>query len=162
MTRPEWPQPSSEDPELELPDQAVLLIDDQASIASYYARVLSLKGFTAIICGSPQSALAKIKQSSRKPVAIVLDIMMPPGQTYGARETDDGLKTGVLLYRDLRPLCPDVPFFVLTNIGDKDILDNFKNEDNVEVLNKLDWTPRALADYVAGKVGPGPSRADEH
>jgi CheY-like chemotaxis protein len=151
-------QPEGKGDPYEFPPRAVLLIDDQKLPMEYYQRALLAKGFTPVLCDGPDCALQKVRSATNKPVAVVLDVMMPPGKSTGSR-TDDGLTTGVLLYQDLKPYCEAIPILVLTNMTEPSILSLFRN-DSCVVLSKLDYTPLRLANKLSELLDhPRPAQA---
>ena len=72
---------------------------------------------------------------------------MPPGQTYGHhKDVEDGLKTGVFLYRDLRRLLPRVPMIVLANMLAPETL--FEREPLLETYEMVNVLPYELVEIV--------------
>ncbi len=101
----------------------VLLIDDEINPMQYYVRALKMEGFDVVQLTTADEALEYITNSrNRKPDIIVLDIMLPPGKYENNPDSDQGLRTGILLYPDLKELCVNIPFIVLTNVTNPETL----------------------------------------
>jgi CheY-like chemotaxis protein len=130
----------------------VLVIDDNQLPTVYYVRDLEQQGFEVKHFFEPDTALAFAKKERAGIVAVLLDIMMPPGKKYQQQDTNEGLRTGVLLYPDLRRLLPDVPVIVLTNVTDEQTLGQFREGPLLKVAQKLDYPPFELAQLVSEVV----------
>lgn len=133
-------------------EKLVLLIDDDNLPMNYYVKALEHEGFRVNHCFNPDSALDFAREETSTIDAIILDIMMPPGQRYRSENTNEGLRTGVLLLKDLRNYCPDVAVVVLTNITKLSTLNEFKGQHSVEVVQKMDCTPFRLVEIVRKMV----------
>lgn len=125
----------------------VLLVDDETLPPELYVRALQRVGFHVKREFDPDNALAFAKGSGYRITAIILDMMMPPG-SYGNPRTEEGLTTGVLLYADLRQLCPDIPIIVTTNTANQETLQQFSPMPMLRVVQKIDYTPRDMADLL--------------
>ena len=64
---------------------------------------------------------------------VVMDIILPPGQSYG-HETNDGMKTGVLLYRDIRFIRSDVPIIIFSTSSEKEMEKMFPEGERPQYL----------------------------
>ena len=82
----------------------VLMIDDDEWPTKFYETALERRNFKVERCTDPDAGYEFAKENNENLKAIVLDMMMPPGERYRDHDTDDGLKTGLLLYRDLKSL----------------------------------------------------------
>jgi len=94
----------------------VTLIDDNAweHVASKLKGMFALSDLDLDVISSVDAARAVLlDQHSRCPADIfVVDVMMPPGETYKHEETHDGLITGLYLARDIRARFPVVPIIL--------------------------------------------------
>ena len=126
----------------------VLLIDDDRLPMKYYVMAFQQEGFKVKQCLEPDSALDYVQKKGSEIDAIILDIMMPPGETYKNEDTNEGLITGVFLLKGLRKCCPAVPVVVLTNVKNPDTLNEFKDEDLVKVVQKMECPPFELVELV--------------
>jgi CheY-like chemotaxis protein len=116
---------------------------------NYYLRAFRLKDFDVRQYFDPDSAIEYITQKKPHIEAIILDIMMLPGKKYSNEDTDNGLRTGVLLYKDLRTHYPNIPIVFLTNVSNPEI-PTLPNEtvDTLEVVQKIDYPPFELVELV--------------
>lgn len=126
----------------------VLLVDDDRLPMRYYVRALEQKGFTVRHCLEPDSALEFVTRNASEIAAVVLDIMMPPGNKYKTQDTNEGLATGGFLLEDIRAHCPNAPVVVLTNVKNPETLAKFQQGPFLQVVQKMDHPPFELADLV--------------
>ncbi len=127
----------------------ILLIDDEKLPMDYYIRAFKMKKFEVKQCFDPDSAIEYARQNKPRPKAIILDIMMSPGKKYTNEDTDNGLKTGILLYKDLRDYYPQVPIIFLTNVSSPQI-PRLASEttETLAVIQKIDYPPFELVERV--------------
>jgi CheY-like chemotaxis protein len=121
---------------------------------SYYCKALQQRGYAVKHCLDPDSALEYAKSNRFRIGIIILDIMMPPGEAYSHKDTNEGLLTGVFLFDDLRKYCEDVPVVVLTNVRNAATLNNLSGKSGTMVLQKKDCPPFELAELVAHLITP--------
>ena len=130
----------------------VLVVDDDELPMMFYREALKRQGYDVHQCRDPDSTLEFARQKAPAIAAIVLDIMMDPGVVYSNQNTNQGLRTGVLLYRDLRQVCPDVPVVVLTNVVDTETLREFEGQQAVRVIQKIDCPPLEFASLLSSMI----------
>lgn len=130
----------------------VMFVDDQLEPMRLYILQLQEAGFEVVACSGPDEALAKAGELGARIDAIVLDIMMPPGKTYGDEESERGMRTGVLLCRQLREQLPLVPILVLTNAVDPAVVGAFDEGTFLRVLRKLRSGPVNLTEQVRNLI----------
>src|SRR5687768_13117941 len=99
---------------------SIILIDDERLPMDYYVRAFKLQNYEIKQFFGPDTVFEYVRHKKPHPDAIILDIMMLPGNKYINEDTDDGLQTGILLYKDLRRYYPTVPIIFLTNVSDPD------------------------------------------
>ena len=126
----------------------ILLIDDDKLVMQFYVRALELDKFTVRHCLGPDEAFAFIEKEKPQLVAAVVDIMMLPQKRYCDADTDNGLKTGLFVYQDLRAEYPDTPIIILTNVSNQVTLDNFEEGPLLKVVQKLELPPFGLARLI--------------
>jgi CheY-like chemotaxis protein len=124
---------------------SVLIIDDDKLSMKYYRTALETEGFEVAQVCDPDGAIKYLSsEQNRRPDVIVLDIMLPTGDRYfGKPESWEGLRTGILLYPEIKTQCPKVPIVVLTNVANPDIVAALPP--GVRVYNKTDIAPFDLA-----------------
>lgn len=122
----------------------ILLIDDEKAPMKYYIRALRQKNFDVKQCFKPEDAFQYLENSKSPPLVTILDIMMLPGEKYANEDTDDGLKTGLFVLRDLQKMYPTMPIIVLTNVNDSDTLNFIEEGPHIKVALKLVYPPFEL------------------
>ena len=141
-------------------EKLILLIDDDRLPMQFYVKALQLKSFKVKQCFEPDSTLDFVGKKASQINAIILDIMLPPGKTYEHEDTNEGLRTGVFLLKDIRKYCPNTPVVVLTNVKNPETLSEFREKSLVEVVQKKDCPPFELAKIVDEMLGKGRQKLD--
>jgi len=136
----------------------VLLVDDEIAPGAipgegnymwYYAEALREAGFDVVEAVGPDAALETLDRTPDPFCIIILDIMMPPGKAFAETDTQQGLRTGLLLLDKITVLCPQVPVLVLTNVNNAKTVGELRGRPDVKaVLFKPDYTPYMLVDEV--------------
>jgi CheY-like chemotaxis protein len=83
-----------------------------------------------------------IKEAEGPWSGAVLDIMMPPGKLVAG--SPDGMRTGWYVFKELRKLQPGLPVIVITNLGEEEVKDWFRDDTNVKVFDKVLVLPDEL------------------
>lgn len=126
-----------------------LLIDDDFAVTRLYIWELEREGYDVQHVRDPDEAWGAVTEDGSGISVFIVDVMMYSGERYKKVNTENGLRTGVLLYQDIHSLYPDVPVIVLTNLENKRILAEFKGDRDVPVLQKLDYTPYDFAKFTS-------------
>lgn len=131
----------------------VLLIDDDKESMKYYEMAMRLDGYDIGRAMNPDEAMEYVTHHP-EPDIVILDIMLPPGDLFAENpECDQGLRTGILLYPELRQHYGKVPFIVLTNLRNPDTIRDFSEiAPNVPVHQKIDTPPQKLLDMLRKMV----------
>jgi CheY-like chemotaxis protein len=129
-----------------------LVIDDDNWSMKFYVKLLQKSGVNVIRCFSIDETFNTIPKLNLSIAAIIIDFMMPPGDRYKTENTNNGLFSGMFLYNDIHKVFPKAFIFVLTNLGEQDCIRQFKIDNNVEILQKLDYPPKELVDYVLAHI----------
>jgi CheY-like chemotaxis protein len=124
----------------------VLLIDDDVFPMQYHVEAMKKCGLAVCQCTEPDSAIDTLARKGPQILAIILDIMMPTGKTYEKQDTNEGMKTGVFLLRDIKARWPHIPVIVLTNVMNPGTLAECKAElkDYDSLMQKMDCPPFEL------------------
>ena len=145
----------------------VLMIDDDEWPTKLYETALVRRDFKVKRCTDADTAYEFAKENNEALLAIVLDIMMSPGERYKNRDTDDGLKTGLLLYEDFKSFIkPNLPIVVLTNVSNRETLKMLPEGESLRIAEKMDVPPLELALLIeemieqSGEDSPRRSRRD--
>ncbi len=94
-----------------------LFVDDREDATRIYRHALEQRGFQVEYCDNVDAALETAERLADQIRAVVLDVVMPPGQAYERVDRQHGYDsqhTGRLLYEDLSRRCPDAAFVILT------------------------------------------------
>lgn len=127
----------------------IMFVDDEAWRNEAYVLELKYAGYQVEYVREADAAWQCFEQNQEDIQAVVLDILMAPGKRYGDRtEAYGGLRTGVLLFRDMRANRPDLPAVFLTNLRYDQMAEDLASERNVLFLRKLDYLPSALPERL--------------
>lgn len=126
----------------------ILFIDDEKRYMENYVDELQRAGFTVDFRTDVDSGLAFLNQNKDRIRLLVLDLMMPPGNSFKNENTEMGLRTGVRFYENVRMESPDLMVVVLTNVSDQRIMERFENEQHCHFLRKEDYLPFEFAEEV--------------
>ena len=124
----------------------ILMIDDDKLPMEYYFRSLEKNNFEVKFFIRPDDAFKYIDNEKPHIDGVILDIMLPPGERYKNKKTNQGLLTGVFVLRDLRDY-PDysrTPIVVLTNVRNPKTLAKFEESDFLKIAFKPDYPPKKL------------------
>lgn len=105
----------------------ILFIDDEERIMDSYKLELEMVGYAVVLENDVNAALRTFQAKLGEISLVILDIMMPPGK-LSETETDGGLRTGLQLYREIREKSPDLPIMIFTNVSDKGVEKQFRDE----------------------------------
>jgi DNA-binding response OmpR family regulator len=130
----------------------VILVDDDMIATSFYVRALERSGFAVKQFFGPDTAFEYIDDKNPEVAAIIMDIMMLPGNRYTSVDTKDGLRTGVFMARDFREFYPQVPIIVLTNVSNQETLRLFDESSLLKVVQKLEYPPFELVQLVKDMI----------
>ncbi|GMU66653.1 MAG: hypothetical protein AMXMBFR36_29270 [Acidobacteriota bacterium] len=130
--------------------QTILFVDDDGYGASVYVHALEAIGFVVKFASDVETALEWGEDDSF--AAIVIDIMMPPGEFFTQLETAGGYKTGIALGREMRDRHPETPLFALTNSREADVESWYSVQPEYGYFFKGDYTPEEFATVVKNKV----------
>ncbi len=131
----------------------ILVIDDEKREMDSYVGELKLRGYDVRFEKNVDDALDFFEKPEGKIDLVVLDIMMPPGARFREVDTNQGLRTGILVYDWIRQRALGLPCIILTNVSKEDVAERFRSEKLCWFLLKEDYLPFELADKV-GAVLP--------
>jgi CheY-like chemotaxis protein len=100
-------EPSSEESELE--GEAL------RGYMQYYVDRLEREHYTVITATGPDEAIVELQKDTTYDL-VILDLMMPHGESFGGEETSRGLRTGAVLAERLHRELPNVPIVILSNL----------------------------------------------
>jgi CheY-like chemotaxis protein len=114
----------------------ILIAEDDFFIRDIYTRAFSLSNYEAEVATDGAEAMDKIKSNTYD--LILLDIMMPKF-------------TGIEVLKMLRNLdspVKETPVYIITNLGQKDILDDLFKKGIDGYIIKSEVTPKQLIEEV--------------
>lgn len=135
--------------------QLLLVIDDEMEAMRFYLTALRRYYEVTHIAG-PDEALAYVSDESQpRPAAVVLDVMLSPGQKYlNNPDAKRGLRTGILLYEEvLATKWPAVPLLVLTN-STAAVKELKEKHPHIPAYEKIDVTPLMLVELLKEILKP--------
>jgi DNA-binding response OmpR family regulator len=132
----------------------ILFIDDELKYMDSFVRDLSMSGYQVNFQKDVDGAWRYFEENTNEIELLILDIMMPPGETFKDKDTDDGLRTGVHFYKRVRESVPGLPVIVLTNVSAEEVKARFQGEDNCSFFQKKDYLPFQIVQEVRRILSP--------
>ena len=110
----------------------VLYIDDEADTEKFASKfdIFREGGINVIPIISVGDALPQIRDLQNEIKLIILDIIMPPHNTYTLEETSGGTETGLRLLQDIRQNFPNIPIMIVS-IRRKQVVNDVLEKFNV-------------------------------
>lgn len=128
--------------------QFILMIEDGVRANVFYRKALRESGFDVTQKEAADDAVEYVRDERNQIDLILLDIMMAPGRYRDRNGIEQGLRTGVFVYEDIRACRPNVPVLVLTNVQDSEALSAFKAGPRLQVARKAQTPPFDLVEIV--------------
>ncbi len=94
----------------------ILVLDDEPESVDLLVEELEEAGLPVTYATAADEAIEIIENSGESIEIAIVDIMLPPGDSFSRLETSDGLTTGVLVVERLRCRNTVCPIFLLTNL----------------------------------------------
>ena len=113
----------------------VLLVEDDIFLANIYQKKFDLEGFKTSVADNGEKGLADAKR--KKPSIILLDILLPKLDGFAVLEK---LKAD--------PTTKEIPVILLTNLGQKDDVENGLQSGAADYLIKAHFKPSEVVDKV--------------
>ena len=110
----------------------ILVVDDDKLFTEPLIWRLKREGYEVRYCKDINAVLDEDRRL-RVPIpdCIILDIMMPGGDTYTNQETDAGEQTGLRLLEDIQKQLPSIPVIIVTVHNDLSFEDLGKRFGNI-------------------------------
>lgn len=124
----------------------ILFVDDEPERIASHVEELEFHGYFIVVATSVKE-LTRLFDEPGVP-ELVVRVMMPPGELENSQ---DGLRTGVLLLPEVRNRWPGVPVMALTNVSNPSTLDA-AGRLGARVVQKRDVAPRQLPELVASII----------
>ncbi|MFH1046666.1 MAG: response regulator [Patescibacteria group bacterium] len=113
----------------------VLIVDDDSFLSGIYATKLEIEGFQVVTARDGEEGLKLAV--AEKPAIILLDVLMPKL---------DGFETLKRLKIDL--VTKDIPVIMLTNLGQKEDIEQAIQDGAVDYLIKAHFVPAEAVDKI--------------
>jgi len=121
----------------------ILFVDDEPRIMDSFKTYLEIKlreiGKKLYFFSNVDEAVYFYRNNFSDAELVILDIMMPGGQTFDFKKSNGGLRTGFLLYQEIRRDLPSVPIFIFTNSIEEDIKNEVEKDGKAKFLQKRDY-----------------------
>ena len=128
----------------------ILFVDDERRRVRLYVQELEKNGHEVVFEDNPDAALKTLQDVSEHFDLLVLDVSLPPSETFKFADTRGGMQTGLPLYDNIRRLRPDLKIVALTNVSSSEVQNRFAQED--PRLCRLYIKPDTLPFRFAEKV----------
>jgi len=128
----------------------ILMIDDDKLPMEYYIRSLEKNNFEVKYFVRPDDAFAYLDKEKPHIDIIMLDIMLPPGEKYRGKQTNQGLRTGIFVLEDLRDYedYSSTPVILLTNVRNPKTLAEFEESDLLSIAFKPNYPPQKVIELL--------------
>jgi CheY-like chemotaxis protein len=124
----------------------ILFVDDERRRMRSYVEAIELSHYQVKFESDVDDALEFFEKNCDRLKLLILDVMMPTGNSFDDEQTNDGLRTGICFYQKVRKLNPDIPVIVFTNFRNNE-LTNIESE-KTSVFHKDVILPFELANKV--------------
>lgn len=127
----------------------ILFIDDEKRRMRSYVQELELSSYTVEFKSDVDSALEYFENNKKEVELIILDIMMPTGKKFfNDNQSENGLRTGICFYQEIRKRATKLPIIIFTNVYDKNLLQDIDNDDEALFCEKDNFIPIELVAEV--------------
>lgn len=126
----------------------ILFVDDEKRRMDSYVQDLVLSGHKVEFKSDVDSALEFFAENRTQIKLLILDIMMPTGESFDDAQTDYGLRTGIAFYHNIREQNPSLPTIIFTNVSDEKLAEEISRGSNVLFCQKDNFLPFELEKEV--------------
>jgi CheY-like chemotaxis protein len=99
----------------------ILIIDDEPMPSRLYKEALENNHCQVEMAETTDEAMRQLENNGRFDL-VILDCMMPPGEVLKEEQTDDGMRSGIVLWNKIRDTAPMTPAMFLTNVRVPELL----------------------------------------
>lgn len=128
----------------------ILFIDDDKRRMKSYVDELEYSEYVVEFKSDVDSAIEFFKHNQKQVELVILDIMMPAGNIFNNTQTENGLRTGICLYQEIRKQKETIPIIIFTNTsisGDKS-LNDIENNEMTLFCAKDSFVPKELVKQI--------------
>lgn len=126
----------------------ILFVDDEKRRMKSYVEELELSNFQVEFKPDVDSALEAFAQHQDQIELLILDIMMPTGDSFSDNQTTHGLRTGFAFYQKIREQNPNLPIVIFTNVSDESLVKEINQDKQSAFCQKDSFLPFKLAEKV--------------
>lgn len=130
----------------------ILFIDDEINRVDSYKLDLELScGYEVYLESRINVALDFFYKNKEKIELIILDIMMSSKDKFTNENTEDGLRTGMVIFNTIKNEFPEFPIIIFTNVrndSDDKIADIVNGHKSSLFLQKKDYKTSEFVDIV--------------
>jgi CheY-like chemotaxis protein len=101
----------------------ILFIDDERRRIQSFIDELELNDHKVKFESNVDDALDFFASNHNQLDLLILDVMMPTGNTFNDKEADNGFKTGICFYGKVRQQKPNIPIIIFTNVLNSESFD---------------------------------------
>ncbi len=124
----------------------ILFVDDERRRMRSYVEAIELSHYQVKFESDVDDALNFFEKNCDQLKLLILDVMMPTGNSFDDEQTNDGLRTGICFYQKVRQLNRNIPVIIFTNFRNNE-LTNIESEKTL-VFHKDGVLPFELASNV--------------
>lgn len=135
----------------------ILLVDDEERYIRGYIEAIKEAELPLQYCREVDEALKFLAEHLHEVRLIILDVMMPPGNSFETVYTDAGRRTGLRVYERIRQMTRYLPVMVLTNVTDSEIARTFRKDEQCWFGNKKNYKPEAFLFEVRRMIDSWPT-----
>ena len=126
----------------------ILFVDDEKRRMISYVEDLEWSGHKVKFKSDVDSALEAFEQYQDQIEVLILDIMMPTGESFSDNQTNNGLRTGVSFYTKIREHNTTLPIIILTNVSDARLAKSIAQDSKSSFCQKENFLPFELTEKV--------------
>jgi CheY-like chemotaxis protein len=98
-------------------------VDDDKRRMQSYVQELQFFDYNVNFKADVDEALDFFENNHEQLELVILDIMMPTGNSFSNDRSDNGLRTGICFYERIRSQKQNLPVIILTNISSTELLE---------------------------------------
>ena len=133
----------------------ILMIDEEKRRMSTLQESLEELGYKVTFIDNVDTAYEFVASHQNSISAIILDIMMPWGESFSSEETKNGLLTGYMLLKKFRENISNIiPIIVYTAVNDPLLFKSINKEPNCTVFHKPESLSKIVTELQRLKIYP--------
>ena len=130
----------------------ILFVEDEGSRVENDIEELRFCGYEVHLVTSVDQAIKFLEGRRSEIDGVICDVMMPHDRHFSAKETRDGLRTGVKLFEWVRARWPELPFVIFTNVLSEGLRSRFEDEPSCLYIEKRDFLGNDFIEQVQSLI----------